>query len=457
MPSCCIIEDAMTLTYASPAASIEERFPEAFNPPFRKRFGALLTLIALILYAIYSVWFFDLPKIFGEAHWERVGIFLSQWISYDVQPEFRLSGNDISIHYPRFSPLGDDPHPDWVGQNTDGSVKVAVGGESKVVTIASSEVIVTAHGESVVVALASGQPKVVGPVPAWMTVYDDNILANLGFAGDVSIDSDRVKIRKRFLGWPNFIFDTQSKFFEKSPLEVATLLVNGPRLDATQSNWSLAFNDFWNNNEWQHGDVLTKLLQTIVMAFLGTFLGAVVSFPLAFLAARNITSSRIVNHLFKRFFDFLRSMDMLIWALFFTRAFGPGPLAGSAAIFFTETGTLGKIYSEALENIDDKPREGIQSTGAPEMLVQHYGVMPQIVPVIVSQTLYQWESNVRGATIIGAVGAGGIGLKLWEAMRTNKNWENVAYMVLLTLAVVILFDAASNALRTRLMGQQTPH
>jgi phosphonate transport system permease protein len=91
------------------------------------------------------------------------------------------------------------------------------------------------------------------------------------------------------------------------------------------------------------------------------------------------------------------------------------------------------------------------------MLVQRYGIMPQIVPIIVSQTLYQWESNVRGATIIGAVGAGGIGLKLWEAMRTNKNWENVAYMVLLTLVVVILFDAASNALRTRLMGTQNPH
>ena len=445
----------MTLTDTSHAASIEERFPQAFNPPFHKRFGGLLALIALLLYAIYSVWFFQLPKILGEAHWERVPIFLSQWISYDVQPEFRLSGGQVAPHYPRFSPLGDDPHPDWVKANADGSTTVDLAGESKMVEITKSLVTVTAHGESVPVSLDSGQPKVVGPVPAWMTVYDDNVLANLGFAGDVSIDNDRVKIRKRFLGWPNFIFDTDSKFFGKSPIEVATLLVSGPQLVKGQSNWSLAFENFWDNNQWQHGDVLTKLMQTIVMAFLGTLLGAIFSFPMAFLAARNITSSRTVNHIFKRFFDFLRSMDMLIWALFFTRAFGPGPLAGSAAIFFTETGTLGKIYSEALENIDDKPREGMQSTGASEMLVQRYGVMPQIVPVIVSQTLYQWESNVRGATIIGAVGAGGIGLKLWEAMRTNKNWENVAYMVLLTLVVVMLFDAASNALRTRLMGTQS--
>ncbi len=191
------------------------------------------------------------------------------------------------------------------------------------------------------------------------------------------------------------------------------------------------------------------------MAFLGTLLGSVAAFPLAFLAARNITPNRMLNQVLKRFFDFLRSVDMLIWALFLTRAFGPGPLAGSGAIFLTETGTLGKLYSEGLENIDNKPREGVRSTGASTVLEHRYGVIPQIIPVIVSQTLYQWESNVRGATIIGAVGAGGIGLKLWEAMRTNANWENVAYMVILILVVVFLFDMASNALRHRLMGTKT--
>ena len=88
-----------------------------------------------------------------------------------------------------------------------------------------------------------------------------------------------------------------------------------------------------------------------------------------------------VNQFIKRFFDFLRSVDMLIWALFFTRAFGPGPLAGISAIFFTDTGTLGKVYSETLENIDDKQREGVQSVGASPMHVQRYGVVPQVLPV----------------------------------------------------------------------------
>ncbi|MEZ2130166.1 MULTISPECIES: phosphonate ABC transporter, permease protein PhnE [unclassified Sinorhizobium] len=442
----------MTLVDASRAQSIEERFPEVFHRPFLKRFGPLLTLIGVILYGIYAVWFFDLPKLVAEAHWERFGIYMSQWVSYDVQPEFRISGDEIDIRYPRFSPLGDNPNPDWVKRDPDGSIIVAVSGTGRSVTISKTETTLTAHGTTVVVDMSGEHPKVQGEAPYWMTVYDTNVIANMGFAGDVSISANRVKVRKRFLGWANFVFDTHSPFFDKPVGEVVSLIVSGPELKPGTSNLALAFDNIWNNSAWQHGDVWTKLFQTIVMAFLGTLLGSVVAFPLAFLAARNITPNRFVNQLLKRFFDFLRSVDMLIWALFLTRAFGPGPLAGSGAIFLTETGTLGKLYSEGLENIDDKPREGVQSTGAPKLLVHRYAVVPQIVPVIVSQTLYQWESNVRGATIIGAVGAGGIGLKLWEAMRTNANWENVAYMVILILIVVFLFDTASNALRSRLIG-----
>ncbi len=445
----------MTVIDANRMHEIEARYPEYFHRSFRQRFGALLIVIATLLYGLYAVWFFDLPKLLAEAHWERVGIYLSQWVSYDVQPEFRIQEDgSIETRYPRFSPLGDDPHPDWV-KNEPGSVTVFVSGTNRTVVVTKAMTTVNAHGISVPVDLSSGAPKVVGEVPSWMTVYDDNVLADLGFAGDVSIASDRVKVRKRFLGWANFVFDTHSPFFDKPAGEVLSLIVSGPRLDPSQSNISLAFDNIWNNSAWQHGDVWTKLFQTIVMAFLGTLLGSLVAFPLAFLAARNITPNRLLNQVLKRFFDFLRSVDMLIWALFLTRAFGPGPLAGSGAIFLTETGTLGKLYSEGLENIDNKPREGIKSTGASTMLVHRYGIIPQIVPVIVSQTLYQWESNVRGATIIGAVGAGGIGLKLWEAMRTNSNWENVAYMVILILIVVFLFDMASNALRHRLMGSKT--
>ncbi|CDX57228.1 Phosphonate ABC transporter, inner membrane subunit [Mesorhizobium plurifarium] len=435
---------------ADQVKAIEDRHPQIFQRPAYKRFWPLLMIAGTVLYLAYALWFFSLPQVLRESHWERLPLFLSQWISYDLQPEFRLDQPEITPKYPRFSALGENPNPDWVIKNPDGSFTVQIDGNAKSVTFDKTVATIKANGVTVPISLTSGKPAVIGPVPDWVTVHDDEIVARMGFVGEVRVTVDRVKVRKRFLGWANFVFDTRSPFFGKSAGEVISLIVSGPDLQPGTSNLALAADNIWNNAQWQHGDVWTKLLQTIVMAFLGTLLGGIVAFPLAFFAARNITPSGVLSQVLKRFFDFMRSVDMLIWALFFTRAFGPGPLAGSAAIFFTEIGTLGKTYSEALENIDDKPREGVLSTGANGILVQRYGVLPEVVPVFISQTLYQWESNTRGATIIGAVGAGGIGLKLWEAMRTNSNWANVFYMVLLTLLVVFIFDNISNFLRRRL-------
>lgn len=440
----------MAAMTAEQILSIEERYPQVFRRPAYKRFAPLFLFGGILLYLIYALWFFNLPQVMRESHWERLPLFLTQWISYDLQPEFRLDQPEITPKYPRFSALGENPNPDWVVKNADGTFTILIDGPAKSVTFDKTKATIVANGETLPVVLTSGKPMITGPVPDWITAHDDEVVAKMGFVGEVRVTVDRVKVRKRFLGWANFVFDTRSPFFGKSAGEVISLIVSGPELKPGTSNLALAGDNIWNNAQWQHGDVWTKLLQTIVMAFLGTLLGGLVAFPLAFFAARNITPSGLLGQVLKRFFDFMRSVDMLIWALFFTRAFGPGPLAGSAAIFFTEIGTLGKTYSESLENIDDKPREGIKSTGANGLLVQRYGVMPEVIPVFISQTLYQWESNTRGATIIGAVGAGGIGLKLWEAMRTNSNWANVFYMVLLILVVVFIFDNISNFLRRRL-------
>jgi phosphonate transport system permease protein len=325
------------------------------------------------------------------------------------------------------------------------------------VMVRPGEVTATRGSETVVLDVVAGEsvtPR--GPLPVWAEQDEagGRVIFRFGFDGRVEVESEEVEVRHRFWGWSNFWFDTNSPFWGKSFTETWRLILGGERLDPDISNASLALDNFLNNAEWQHADVYIKLLQTIVMAFVGTLFASLVGLPLAFIAARNIMPNFFLNQLVKRFFDFLRSVDMLIWALFFTRAFGPGPLAGISAIFVTDTGTLGKLYSEALENIDDKQREGVKSVGAAPSLVQRYGVMPQVLPIFASQALYFWEANTRSATIIGAVGAGGIGLKLWEAMRTNSDWENVAYMVLLILIVVYLFDNISNALRSRLMGTQ---
>ena len=435
-----------------PVEVLRTRYPELFQKSLAKRFAPLLVLAGVLLYCLYAVWFFNIPTVIATAHWGRAGLYLSQWISYDVIPEFRFHEGKVETRWSRFNVLGDNPHPAWIVAKDDGSVAVDILGPGNGLVIAPHAVTVLHDGETATFDVSGDVPKPRGALPSWASVDEDQISVRWGYWGAADIGTDRVRVVKKFLGWANFVFDTSSPFFGKSPVEVLKLVFFGARIDPERSNLAFAFDNVWNNADWQHGDVWTKLFQTIVMAFAGTLMAALAAFPLSFLAARNITHNRLVNQGFKRFFDFQRSVDMLIWALFFTRAFGPGPLSGIGAIFFTETGTLGKLYSEALENLDDKPPEGVRSVGASPLLIQRYGVLPQVFPVFASQTLYFWESNTRSATIIGAVGAGGIGLKLWEAMETNSNWANVFYMVILILIVVYLFDNVSNRLRRRLIG-----
>lgn len=497
------------MTTLNPAQmdEIAARHPAVFHRSFWQRFRVAILTGGFVLYALYCWWFFAIGHVLGTANWNIAGTYLADWVSYEIRPEVKIAPDGaMKLTYPRFSPLGPNAEPDWVeiergtmtrttpaaatttaaakkpasmGFMGEGAViggsAAAVGEQATAATreedvvkrakitlntstsveIVPDRVTVQHAGETLAVNTDGSDMTVEGQLPEWATqkAPGGKITLSFGFAGWGEIEADDVSIRKRFLGWANFLFDTNSPFHGKSTSEVVSLITSGDRIDPKQSNLSLAWDNILYNSEWQHLDVWTKLLQTIVMAFVGTLFAMLLAFPLAFLAARNITRSWISNQVTKRLFDFLRSVDMLIWALFFTRAFGPGPLAGMSAIFFTDTGTLGKLYSEALENIDDKQREGVKSVGASPVAVQRFGVLPQVMPLFASQALYFWESNTRSATIIGAVGAGGIGLKLWEAMRTNSDWENVAYMVLLILIVVFVFDGISNALRSRLMGK----
>ena len=442
--------------------AIAGRYPVVFAGSLRKQVMRWLIGLGIVAYLVFAWWFFAIGTVLGNGNWGIAGIYLADWVSYETRPNVEFGHGSVEVSYSRFSAYRPDRQPDWVrleqvtAPGVAGRVAMDIGTAS--VDIAPRLVTVNEGGETLVVAIADdGSVNAQGSLPPWAAQASpgDKIVVSFGFSGRAEIENDEVKIRHRFWGWENFVFDPNSPFWGKSLGEVVSLVFSGERIRPDMSNAALAWDNIVNNAEWQHGDVWLKLLQTIVMAFVGTVLASLLAFPLAFAAARNITRNRPVNQIAKRLFDFLRSVDMLIWALFFTRAFGPGPLAGISAIFFTDTGTFGKLYSEALENIDDKQREGIRSVGAAPMLVQRYGVLPQVLPIFLSQSLYFWESNTRSATIIGAVGAGGIGLKLWEAMRTNSDWENVAYMVLLILIVVFIFDNISNALRKRLIGSQS--
>jgi len=203
--------------------------------------------------------------------------------------------------------------------------------------------------------------------------------------------------------------------------------------------------------EWDHAELIRSMVETVAMAFLGTFLAVIIALPLSFLGARNIMPSRLFRFLTRRIFDGCRGLDQFIWALVFVRAVGLGPIAGILAIMVAETGVLAKLFAEAIENIDTKQVDGVRSTGASRIAELRYGVVPQILPVLISQALYSIESNSREATILGLVGAGGIGLRLSERIQINA-WDQVAYVIVLILITVATIDSISRWLRLRLIG-----
>jgi len=191
--------------------------------------------------------------------------------------------------------------------------------------------------------------------------------------------------------------------------------------------------------------------ETIAMAFIGTLLGAVFAFPLSFLASRNVTRSRPLQFGTRRFADLLRSFDYLIWALIFVRAIGLGPLAGIMAIAIVETGTFVKLYSEAIENLDRKQIDGVMAAGGDGLQRIRFGVLPQVLPMMLSNTLYMFEHNVRSASILGIVGAGGIGFLLADRLRAYELQEACLIIILIIVAVYAI-DYLSKVLRERLIG-----
>lgn len=193
------------------------------------------------------------------------------------------------------------------------------------------------------------------------------------------------------------------------------------------------------------------MVETLAIALLGTLLAAIVAFPLGFLAARNTTLNRVVQFFARRSFDTLRGVDILIWALIWINVVGLGPFAGVLALFMSDLGSFGKLFSEAIEAADDKPVEGVVSTGGSSVSAMRFGILPQLLPVLLSQVLYAFESNTRSASIIGIVGAGGIGLILSEQIRTLE-LQQMSFVILLILATVSAIDFCCARIRFSVIG-----
>jgi len=194
---------------------------------------------------------------------------------------------------------------------------------------------------------------------------------------------------------------------------------------------------------------LQELAVTFEIALWGTVLAVLCSMPLALLASANLVPWWVCQPV-RRVLDSFRAINEMVFALLFVSAVGLGPFAGVLALWVHTTGVLAKLFSEAVEAIDPRPVEGIRATGAHPLNVVLYGVIPQVVPLWVSYTLYRFESNVRSAAVVGMVGAGGIGAVLWDVIR-GFEYGKTAFVLLLLVASVVLIDTVSAQIRKRLI------
>ena len=194
-----------------------------------------------------------------------------------------------------------------------------------------------------------------------------------------------------------------------------------------------------------------SLFETLAIALLGTLTAALIAFPLGILAASNVMPIWPLRFGLRRFHDTLRSVDTLVWALIWINVVGLGPFAGVLAIACSDVGAFGKLFSETIESASKKGVEGVRSAGGSRLHELRFGLIPEVLPVMAGQVLYFIESNTRSASIIGIVGAGGIGLHLNEEIRTLE-WQHVSFIIIMILVTVALIDLVSSRLRAAIAG-----
>ncbi|MDB5618519.1 phosphonate ABC transporter, permease protein PhnE [Tardiphaga sp.] len=219
-------------------------------------------------------------------------------------------------------------------------------------------------------------------------------------------------------------------------------------LDTGMRVWSDGPEWFWGWQKW-----LVLLGETVLISYVGTLVGAVLAFGLNFLAAENTAPSAPLRFVVKRMMEFCRTVPDIVFALIFVIAFGLGPMAGVLAIAIHCVGALGKQYSEIVENIDMKPVEGIRSTGAGWIDCMRFAVLPQVSAGFAGYTLLRFEINVRGASVMGFVGAGGIGQELVVAVR-KFYYSDVSAILLMVIVTVFIIDIGTGWLRGRLFGKE---
>jgi phosphonate transport system permease protein len=240
-----------------------------------------------------------------------------------------------------------------------------------------------------------------------------------------------VNLRTLFTYFGNFI-----SYFDR-----IFTLEDGTRVWSDPAEW------FWGWRKW-----LWMLAETILISYVGTMIGAVLAFALNFFATQNTSPAPWLRFVIRRLLEFARTVPGIVFALIFVIAFGLGPMAGVLAIAIHSTGALGKLFSEIVENADMKPVEGVRSTGASWLSCMRFAVLPQVAAGYASYALLRFEIYVREASVMGFVGAGGIGQELVVAIR-KFYYSDVSAILMTIIVTVFIIDIGTGWLRGRLFGK----
>ncbi|MGX9353681.1 phosphonate ABC transporter, permease protein PhnE [Roseobacteraceae bacterium S113] len=418
----------------------------------RKRLIGFGIPAVIFAYLVYIFFAFDISGLAGRANLDNAVTLAADSWSHKVHVTRDNRSGEITyaVEGERKGTYPEGQRPEWV--SGDEVITIDLGGDHIVRYLPDNRTEIEVPGFPLIEVRAEGRSltsNLPADLPDWISASNRRIGITTP-EGRITLTGARTEVFNYFPGWELFWFTLDSPYHGQG---LGTILF-GEQIDPTRSNIAGAISDWWNNAMWRHKDVAWAIGETILMAFLGTMGAAIIALPLAFMAAKRFSPVMMLRAATRRVFDFVRGVDALIWTVVLARAFGPGPLTGALAILITDTGTFGKIFSEALENVDQKQIEGVESTGAKPLQRYRFGVIPQVVPVLLAQILYFLESNTRSATIIGAITGGGIGLMLTQAIQTQKDWEEVAYYIVLIVVMVMFMDWFSGWLRGKLIGRK---
>jgi len=236
------------------------------------------------------------------------------------------------------------------------------------------------------------------------------------------------------VAWAAHSVEIIEEFIWDAPAQVADM---GKRM------WPIAWDYF-------KPGILNPLLETLNIAAVSTLLGILMAVPVGFLAARNATPNKFINMVARLILVATRSVNTLLWALFFVAVFGPGALAGTLAIAFHSIGFIGKLFSEAVEDAQKGSLEALSAAGASPLQLIQYGYWPQVKPTFWAIALFRWDINVRESAVLGLVGAGGLGMALDTAINLFQ-WDRVALVLVTIFAVVIVAEVIVTQIRKKLI------